>query len=189
MRRAYATLGLEPGASPGEIRKKFKSLVKQWHPDRFLADPVGQAEATARMRMINAAYRTLRDAHIGRARPEHPAEPAAGSDAQPASPGAPAGARPTPRSRLDREEIERMVNAIGREGPIDEFLGTLDWYAGSIRKSLLGIVAVVVILNAADAIYLRSFGAFLRNPALLLALAGAAYLLWLYPERGADGRK
>lgn len=57
--RAYAILGVRPGAPAPEIKKRYRALVKVWHPDRFAADPQGQAEAAARMRAINEAYETL----------------------------------------------------------------------------------------------------------------------------------
>lgn len=59
LRQAYATLGLAQGASLREIKARRKALVRKWHPDRFQTDPVGQAEATQRMRAINDAYRTV----------------------------------------------------------------------------------------------------------------------------------
>jgi hypothetical protein len=62
LRLAYATLGLPQGASLREIKARRKALVRQWHPDRFQNDPVGQAEATQRLRAINDAYQTVRAA-------------------------------------------------------------------------------------------------------------------------------
>jgi hypothetical protein len=57
--RAFAQLGLSPGASPAQVRAQYKALVRRWHPDRFLSDPRGQAEAADRMREINAAYELI----------------------------------------------------------------------------------------------------------------------------------
>ena len=112
-RRAYAVLGVKPGVLPAELRARYKALVKQWHPDRFAADPQGQAEATSRMRQINDAYRTLLkhlvvDEHVPR-----------GGAGTPASPG-------TMRSRLSREEVDRIVSAIGTNSPVDNLLNTFD---------------------------------------------------------------
>jgi hypothetical protein len=59
--RAYATLGLAPGASPDEIKARYKALVRKWHPDRYESDPAGQAEAAQQMRTINHAYQVLED--------------------------------------------------------------------------------------------------------------------------------
>ena len=57
--RAYATIGVPPGAPAHELKLRYKRLVRQWHPDRWTNDPAGQAEATIRMRAINDAYARL----------------------------------------------------------------------------------------------------------------------------------
>jgi len=59
MAHALAILGLRPGASEKEIKRRYRKLVKQWHPDQFANDPQGSAEATQRLRLINRAYETL----------------------------------------------------------------------------------------------------------------------------------
>jgi hypothetical protein len=58
MRRTdpYATLGLEPGASPEDVTLAYRRLAKRWHPDR-----AGTRESAQRMAEINAAYELLRD--------------------------------------------------------------------------------------------------------------------------------
>jgi len=53
---AYAVLGLSPPVTEARLKRRYKALVRRWHPDRFQADPVGQAEATQRLRNINLAY-------------------------------------------------------------------------------------------------------------------------------------
>src|SRR5262245_20179984 len=98
--RACALLGLPPGASPEEIRRCYKALVRRWHPDRFAGDPQGQAEAALRMRAINDAYRLL----IGR-------RDANGRTAS--GPRAPAAEHRA--ARLSREEIDSMVRALGTD--------------------------------------------------------------------------
>src|SRR5437899_6746225 len=57
--RAYAILGLRPGSSSSEIKRRYKHLVKTWHPDRWAGDPTSQAEAAQRMREINLAWQVL----------------------------------------------------------------------------------------------------------------------------------
>lgn len=100
LRRAYSKLGLELGADRARVRQRYRDLAKRWHPDRYAADPQGQAEAAAQMREINAAYREV-IAHV-----------------RTSARGGPPDARVT-RGRLSREEIDSYVRAIGRTGPLD----------------------------------------------------------------------
>ncbi|MBF8290028.1 MAG: chaperone protein DnaJ [Chloroflexi bacterium] len=52
----YATLGVERGATDADVKKAFRKLAQQWHPD------VNQdAEAQARFKEINEAYQVLSD--------------------------------------------------------------------------------------------------------------------------------
>jgi hypothetical protein len=57
--QAYATLGLEPGATMEEIRRAYLALVKVWHPDRFPLDPHFQKDAQEKIKTINQAYTQL----------------------------------------------------------------------------------------------------------------------------------
>ena len=52
----YGVLGVSPGASPDEIKRAFRTLARQYHPD---ANPAPDAEA--RFKEINAAYEVLSD--------------------------------------------------------------------------------------------------------------------------------
>ena len=56
---AYAVLELSPPVSEALLKSRYKTLVRRWHPDRFQSDPVGQGEATQRLRDINLAYELL----------------------------------------------------------------------------------------------------------------------------------
>jgi curved DNA-binding protein CbpA len=33
----YEILGLNPGASPGDVKQAYRNIVKIWHPDSFPA--------------------------------------------------------------------------------------------------------------------------------------------------------
>lgn len=59
---SYDVLGVEPGASLSEIKKKYKSLVRELHPDKQIAAGV-PAEmvklATDRLTRVNDAYSAL----------------------------------------------------------------------------------------------------------------------------------
>ena len=52
----YQVLGINRGASEDEIKKKYRSLVKQYHPDLHPNDP----EAARKMSEINEAYEMIK---------------------------------------------------------------------------------------------------------------------------------
>lgn len=52
----YATLGVDRGATDAEIKKAFRKLAQQWHPD-VNSDPTAHARFTE----INEAYQVLSD--------------------------------------------------------------------------------------------------------------------------------
>lgn len=53
----YKILGVDPGASPQQIKEAFRRLALEHHPDRNQDNP----EATARMAAVNEAYAVLSD--------------------------------------------------------------------------------------------------------------------------------
>lgn len=53
----YKVLGVNPDASDEEIKKAYRRLAKQYHPDR---NP-GDAEAAKRMQEVNAAYEQIKN--------------------------------------------------------------------------------------------------------------------------------
>ena len=58
MRNPYDVLGVKPDAGEAEIRKAYRKLAKQFHPDLNQ----GNTAAEARFKEINAAYDLLSDA-------------------------------------------------------------------------------------------------------------------------------
>lgn len=54
-------LGLEPGATPEQIREAYRDLVKVWHPDRFEHDPRLRQKAEEQLKEINQAFESLRN--------------------------------------------------------------------------------------------------------------------------------
>lgn len=82
----YARLGLQPWASPIEIRRAYRELSKRYHPD---TTQLSQAIATTKFQQLNEAYatlssperRSLYDLQIGYSRvnviqaPQHQSEP------------------------------------------------------------------------------------------------------------------
>jgi DnaJ-domain-containing protein 1 len=55
-RKWYRTLELEPGATADDVRKAYRRLLKQYHPDRHTSDPAKYAAATELTRRLTAAY-------------------------------------------------------------------------------------------------------------------------------------
>lgn len=58
-RRWYRTLELEPGADLQQVRRAYRRLMKQYHPDRFANDPEKLEVATAVTRKLTEAYNGL----------------------------------------------------------------------------------------------------------------------------------
>src|SRR5215217_114668 len=56
-RDLYKVLGVDRKASPEEIKKAYRKLAREWHPDRNPDDP----KAEARFKEISAAYDVLGD--------------------------------------------------------------------------------------------------------------------------------
>lgn len=54
---AYEVLGISPDASPEELKKRYRALVKEFHPD---VNP-DKEEAAVRMAEINRAYELIRE--------------------------------------------------------------------------------------------------------------------------------
>ena len=57
----YKILGVSPGASDEEIKRAYRNLAKQYHPDR---NP-GDEEAAKKMQQINAAYEQIKNPDKG----------------------------------------------------------------------------------------------------------------------------
>lgn len=63
LHEAYALLGADENESMESIKKKYRALVKQYHPDLMKAkgaDEAYMAEATKKMQQINAAYESVK---------------------------------------------------------------------------------------------------------------------------------
>jgi len=132
--RAYAILGLQPGCSPEDLRATYRKLVKRWHPDRFTADPAGQAEATARLREINGALRIVA-ADMATIRPSGSTVRTSASAETSPGPAVHSPGRP-----LTRSEIDAIVGAVGAESPIDtllEWLGLVWPFGGALFLTLI----------------------------------------------------
>jgi curved DNA-binding protein CbpA len=54
----YSVLGLDKNASTEDIKRSFKKLAKQWHPDK---NPNNAEEATRKFKEVSEAYKVLVD--------------------------------------------------------------------------------------------------------------------------------
>jgi len=63
-RRWYRTLEVEPGADLQTIRRAYRKLMLQYHPDRYANDPEKLQVATEVTRKLTEAYNGL-SAHLG----------------------------------------------------------------------------------------------------------------------------
>jgi curved DNA-binding protein CbpA len=56
----YAALGLDPNATQGEIRRAYRTLLRQNHPDtRPMGDPADDAASDRTLQRVIAAYAIL----------------------------------------------------------------------------------------------------------------------------------
>ena len=170
LRRAYAILGLKPGTPISQARRRYKALVKMWHPDRYATDPVGQREAENRMREINAAYRRL----VETLSPN--------DDTSPSSRSA-SSARPA-RERLSRDEIEHLVESIGTQGPLDDVLDAIGWVGDAFYGIVFLLFVVFGFMRVALLLWTGKFGDSWVDPFLLLFVVIVASMAWFeYRER------
>ena len=67
MRDPFSILGVSREASDDDIKKAYRRLARENHPDKF-TDPAERDRASERMKEINAAYEELQKIRSGRAR-------------------------------------------------------------------------------------------------------------------------
>jgi len=113
----YELLGVKPDASADEIRKAYRKLAKQFHPD---INP-GKPEAEARFKEISAAYDLLSDSdkrarydrgEIDETGAERPPRGYYRSQAEGAQ-----GWRYQPEGEMDLSDLEDLFAAFGSAGP------------------------------------------------------------------------
>src|SRR6266550_5486448 len=112
----YEVLGVKPDASADQIRKVYRTLAKQFHPD---LNP-GKPEAEARFKSISAAYDLLSDPEK-RARYDRGEIDESGADRPPReyyrghAEGA-QGWRYQPEGEMDLSDLEDLFAAYGSAG-------------------------------------------------------------------------
>ncbi|MEM1239776.1 MAG: DnaJ domain-containing protein [Cyanobacteria bacterium P01_H01_bin.26] len=61
----YRVLNLEPGSTKEDIKRAYRKLAQQWHPDKFLKQPHQLKKARERFELIKEAYdRLISSSHI-----------------------------------------------------------------------------------------------------------------------------
>ncbi|MBE7038156.1 MAG: molecular chaperone DnaJ, partial [Ruminococcaceae bacterium] len=58
MKNPYEVLGIKEGASDEEIKKAYRELVKKYHPDKYVNNPLADL-AAEKLKEVNDAYDTL----------------------------------------------------------------------------------------------------------------------------------
>ena len=66
MRDPYSILGVNREASDDDIKKAYRRLARENHPDKF-TDPAERERAEERMKEINAAYEEIQKIRSGKA--------------------------------------------------------------------------------------------------------------------------
>lgn len=62
---AFETLGLPYGTSFEEVKKTYRSLLREWHPDRHASSPEAERIATTKTQELTAAYELI-EQHYGK---------------------------------------------------------------------------------------------------------------------------
>ena len=115
MRDPYEVLGVSPGVSSDALHDAYRSLVKQWHPDRN----GGSAESTRKFQEIQEAYEAIRS---GRVRPR-PAPPPRDHDSVETRMADLERELREMREKARRAAREAVDDATGKRRPTDEELG------------------------------------------------------------------
>jgi hypothetical protein len=119
VRRAFATLSLPADSSRAAVARRYKILVRRWHPDRFTGDPQGVVEATQRLRAINVAHDTIK-AHWQQAPAAVVTNPGTRTD-QPPRPAA------TTTNAFTRDQVDDIIGAILHRETLWERLKAEPW--------------------------------------------------------------
>jgi DnaJ like chaperone protein len=64
MDEAYKLLGVNPSDDMSSIKKVYRNLVREYHPDIMISQEKDEAyieEATAKMQEINQAYQVIKE--------------------------------------------------------------------------------------------------------------------------------
>ncbi len=154
----YEVLGVEAGASPGEVRLAFVALARRHHPDR----PGGDAD---RMRAVNEAWAVLGDA-ARRARYDQALRVAPRPDRADVPPATPSA---------DRDDLLRDLADDRPLGGQVVLPGWLSLLPVAAFASAIGLFGTGVLFGSAPALALAAV-AFALSCALFLAAPFVALL-------------
>jgi len=56
---AYRLLGVSYGADMETVKQRWRDLLKETHPDRFMSNPTAYAKATEKTQRLTAAYHCI----------------------------------------------------------------------------------------------------------------------------------
>src|SRR6266850_6435818 len=120
----YEVLGVKPDASADDIRKAYRKLAKQFHPD---LNP-GKPEAEARLKAVSAAYDLVSDPDK-RARYDRGEIDESGAERPPRSyyrahAEGPGGRKYQPEGEIDLGDLEDLFTAYGSAGRAGAGRGT-----------------------------------------------------------------
>ncbi len=59
VRQALHELDLRAGATEEEIRRAYRTLVAEWHPDKYQNDPIRLRESELRIKKVNHAFEVI----------------------------------------------------------------------------------------------------------------------------------
>jgi hypothetical protein len=119
----YKILGVDSSVTAEELKKVYRELVKEWHPDRLLHNPSLHKTAQQRLQEINEAYDQLL-AHLANPEP-----------------------RPSPprnEPRRDTAAAPRTANNATAKRPVAPATQLLNRYVAFWRKHRLLVRRVVL---------------------------------------------
>lgn len=62
LERSYQLLGLPYGTGLEQVKQRWRALLKENHPDRYMSDPQAYAQATETTQHLTAAYHHIQKA-------------------------------------------------------------------------------------------------------------------------------
>ena len=135
-----ATLDLDSSATRDEVKRAYRTLVKVWHPDRFVSDGALRETATAKLARINEAYAWLDQnwdawTESGRSQTRSPAESS--------TPGRPHTQSKTPPSRDESRPVEAAASSPGQRqarAPAWPFSGLAVFLVISAISAIVGFL-------------------------------------------------